>query len=363
MNNHRILILLPNDMLGGAEQHLMNVASYYLEQKYYVEVRFLTREKTRAWRRLEGDIKLIFTSANTEKGGIFIFFKNLLINNNKKYDFIYTSHVHLTSFLGIMMKLRFVKTQRFIARESTSIFKRFSGAKLFMFRFLYQIGYGKVNLLICQTDFMKHQLIEALPHLVKKMKIVVIPNPINLANIKKERLSPSFLDKQYIVSAGRLIPEKGFDILIKAFAMLKDNGMDLKLVILGEGNLRGDLERLAVDLNISDNVQFLGFQSNVYPYFREAKACVVSSIIEGFPNVLLQMMSQNDTVISTLCAGGIENIPSILTCEVSDIQALTTSMENALQNNNSNNRKIFDDFLEERSVANFIGKINGYLNA
>ncbi|WON96147.1 glycosyltransferase [Sphingobacterium sp. UGAL515B_05] len=361
--SNRILILLPNDQLGGAEQHLMNVANYYLQRDFYVEVRFLTQEKTGAWRRLRGNLNLIFTNAKAEKNGIVKFFRNIISNNNKVYDFVYTSHVHLTSFAGLMIKFKFIKVENFIARESTSIFKRFSGRKLAFFRFLYKVGYSKVSLLICQTEFMKNQLISALPHLDEKINIVVIPNPINLASIYHGEIDSSLLDTNFIVSAGRLIPEKGFDILIKAFSILKNRGMNMKLVILGEGNLRDDLTQLAVDLGVFDDVKLLGFQSNVYPYFRKAKACVVSSIIEGFPNVLLQMMSQNEKVISTLCAGGIEDIPRISTCVVGDSSELAMNIENTLMNDTLGNREIFDSFLEERSITNFISKINIHLNA
>src|SRR5690606_20880375 len=117
------------------------------------------------------------------------------------------------------------------------------------------------------------------------------------------------LPNNFIVTAGRLIHEKGYDILINAFAELKEKYPDLKLIILGYGDLKQELIYLATSLNIEQDVIFWGFVENVYPFFKKAKACVISSRVEGFPNVLLQMMSQNSNVVSTTCAGGIDTIP------------------------------------------------------
>src|SRR5690606_6722773 len=133
---------------------------------------------------------------------------------------------------------------------------------------------------------------------------------------------------------------------------------DLKLIILGEGTERENLEALAKELGIMESVLLVGFQDNVYPYFRHASVCVVSSIIEGFPNVLLQMMSQNDKVVSTLCAGGIEDVPCIHTCEINNSEDLAIKIEYALKTDAKSNREVFDRFLETRSVASFIEQIN-----
>jgi glycosyltransferase involved in cell wall biosynthesis len=361
--NSSILILVPNDSLGGAEQHLMNIAQYYLDRGSYVEVRFLTKERTKAWRKLKGNFCLIFTNASSEKGGIYYFLKDLVFNKFKEYNYLFTSHVHLTGVAGLLIKLKILTISKFVGRESTSIFKRFSGAKLALFKVLYKVGYDKLDLLICQTDFMKEQLVSALPKLSSKINIQVIPNPINLENIESQNFDQNFKDVNFIVSAGRLIPEKGFDVLINAFAIVKKDNLNLKLLILGDGVLKNDLQKLSSNLGIAEDIHFLGFRDNVYPYFKHANACVVSSRIEGFPNVLLQMMSQNDKIISTLCAGGISDIPCIYTCVTENHKALAFKINEAINAVTVQNRLVFNNFLENRSLNNFVKKVNLYLNA
>jgi glycosyltransferase involved in cell wall biosynthesis len=359
----KVLIVVPNDKLGGAEQHLKNIASSLLLSGCSIDVYFLKKETSFEWRGMDGNINLFFTKRDTEKMGVISVLIMLLRINIKRreFDYIFTSHVHINSFIGILISLGILKKKFFIGRESTSVFKRFKGLKLLIFKVLYKVGYNKLDLLICQTKYMKNQLEEGLPKLASKINIQVIPNPINLDNITIDALDFDLLQENYIVSAGRLIPEKGFDILIKSFAKFADNFRDFKLIILGEGDQRDKLEGLVRDLNLDGRVKLLGFKNNVYTYFKYAKCCVVSSRIEGFPNVLLQMMSQNDTIVSTLCAGGIDEIPNIYTTEINNVDFLAAEMARSVINNNSNNRKIFDNFLKERSVPGFIEKVNLYL--
>lgn len=357
----RVLILIPNDNLGGAEQHLKNIAGYMLSKGYELDVFFLKKETGEGWRDISGRISLYFTKEAKESKGVFSCLIKIFRNRHTLYDYVFTSHVHLNAFAGILIRLGIIKTKFFVGRESTSIFKRYSGMRLQMYKFMYRVGYGKLDLLICQTNYMKEQLVKALPRLASRINIRVVPNPINIKNVKEE-MPLTYKCQKYIVSAGRLIHLKGFDLLIRAFASIKDKFPDLKLVILGEGTERTNLELLSEELGVSEKVKLVGFQKDVYPFFKYASVCVVSSRIEGFPNVLLQMMSQSNSVVSTLCAGGIDEIPSILTCETNSFEALAYKITQSLTMENANNREIFDDFLEKRSVPNFVEQINKYLN-
>src|SRR5690606_34407926 len=104
-----------------------------------------------------------------------------------------------------------------------------------IFKLQYFLGYKSLDLLICQTQLMKTQLIKALPWLEENIKIIVIPNPLNLSALETIEDRTFELDNNYIISAGRLIPEKGFDILINSFKKVKELYPSLNLVILGEG--------------------------------------------------------------------------------------------------------------------------------
>lgn len=357
--DQKILIAVPNDALGGAEQYLKMVAKYFLNKGRDVLIVFLKQKKHGGWSDIEnypGSL-LFYGNHDSEFRGIVGFLGKILKFKRYYFECVFTSHVHLTGLIGICRRLGQINAKYFIGRESTSIFIRFRGFKLLLFKFLYEFGYPALDLLICQTETMKHQLVNELPELSNKILIAVIPNPIDFDTIIRQ--SSHKIDNlrfgKYIVAAGRLIALKGFDVLIKALARINDKS--LNLVILGEGIERSNLEFMIEEYQLKKRVFLLGHVPNVYPYFKDAVACVVSSRVEGFPNVLLQMMSQNDKVVSTTCAGGIESISGIFTCSPNNVDELYNALRECIAQDTSKNRELFDDFLKKRSMESFIGKI------
>jgi glycosyltransferase involved in cell wall biosynthesis len=349
----KILIVLPNDSLGGAEQVLKMIARNFKESQ--VEVRFLKRKQADGWNDISSQVCLSYQDANSEYLGMFFFVCSFLFRPAKKYDYIFTSHVLVTGIVGILIRLGLIKKKYFVGRESTQIFSRFSGFKLFLYKKMYQLGYSNIDLLICQTEQMKQSLLANLPWIDKRIKVKVIANPIDLSQIDK--IEDMDYERPFIVSAGRLISEKGFDILIDAFKKITDNYPAYQLIILGEGKERLYLENKIRALQLENKVQLSGYVSDVYSYFKKAKLCVVSSRIEGFPNVLLQMMSQNNKVVSTKCAGEIDKIPGIFIANTHDVLSLFYTMETALNQDTEKNRLLFDVFLRERTIERFLEKI------
>lgn len=355
-----ILILLPTDSMGGAEQYLKMVASFYKEA--VVKVFFLQTTGQRSWDGSMDHIHLHYPKSNNKALSVARFLFNS-DHRNIQFHYIFTSHVYTTGLIGIMLRLGLIRTTYFVARESTSIFLRFKGIKLLTYKLFYTLGYKKVDLLICQTQLMKDQLLQGFSSIEKITKVKVIPNPIDFSLIKEREKDafPEKLPEKYIVSAGRLIPEKGYDILIKSFSALKSNFPELKLVILGDGHLKGELSQLVASLGLEEDVLFKGFVGNVYPYFKRATVCVVASRMEGFPNVLLQMMSQNPRVVSTTCAGGISEIPGISISETNSVSSLTRAIKTALESE-TDHSAVFNDFLKQRDISTFTGRIEAYLD-
>lgn len=113
------------------------------------------------------------------------------------------------------------------------------------------------------------------------------------------------LDKQssVIVSAGTLARRKGFADLIRAFGFMA-NGHSLRLIILGDGHLRAELQSLVYKLGLQDRVAMPGNVPNPLKYFSHADAFVLSSYAEGMPNVLVEAMMCGCTPVSTDCPTG-----------------------------------------------------------
>ncbi len=106
-----------------------------------------------------------------------------------------------------------------------------------------------------------------------------------------------------VLGAGRLVPAKGFDHLLRAFAGLATEPPP-RLMILGEGPERPALERLATRLGIGDRVRLAGFDPNPFRYMSRCAVFVLASRFEGLPGVLIQAMACGAAVVSTDCPAG-----------------------------------------------------------
>lgn len=140
-------------------------------------------------------------------------------------------------------------------------------------------------------------------------RVHVIYNPVVTAELYKKAQEPVdhpwFREGQppVILSAGRLTKEKDFSTLLRAFALLRKEGPG-RLVILGEGEERPHLERLAERLGIGADVAFPGFVDNPYAYMKHAAVFALSSAWEGFGNVLVEALAVGTPVVATDCPGG-----------------------------------------------------------
>jgi glycosyltransferase involved in cell wall biosynthesis len=162
--------------------------------------------------------------------------------------------------------------------------------------------------LIGVSEGVVEDLVRSYPRL--RGKAVAIRNPLLLQQIRTQaRADPpactnQVFAKRTILAVGRLTHQKGFDILLPAFAELVRRGLDLHLLILGEGEERARLEDTANRLGVSNRVFMPGFQINPYPFFARAETFVLSSRYEGLANVLLEAMALGLPVISTDCPHG-----------------------------------------------------------
>lgn len=106
-----------------------------------------------------------------------------------------------------------------------------------------------------------------------------------------------------IVSAGRLCPEKDFATLIRAFALVRAR-RPARLVILGQGAERKNLEALVAELGLGESVALAGFVNNPYAYMSRAALFALSSTAEGFGNVIVEALAVGTPVVSTDCRSG-----------------------------------------------------------
>lgn len=337
---------------GGSENVLKQIYRYYAAKGDSIYVIFQKKKEFGGWDSiLDKNTHLLYG------GGLISIISNLWHLRIIKFDLAYSTFTNYTGLLGLLKRMGILKIHRLIGRESTPIFDRYHGLNLRLRKLVYHLGYPAVDTVVCQTDYMRNRLITNLPGVTKNKRIIVVPNPIDLNQaVFKSSVEDKEIDKfrPYIVTAGRFIKEKAYDVLLQSFKKLMEDYPQLTLLILGEGPLKEQIEKQIKELDLQRKVILYGFADNVFPFFKNARLCVISSRIEGFPNVLLQMMSQNDKVVSTLCADGIDKINGLFTCQPEDVNGLYEAMKICLEKCTKDCRNKFDMELSKRSINNYI---------
>ena len=171
-------------------------------------------------------------------------------------------------------------------------------------------------------------------------KVSVVYNPAlttDLADkINQPLTHPWFAPDEppVILAAGRLARLKDFPTLIKAFARIITS-RPARLLILGEGDARIELERLINSLGLADQVELPGFMDNPFCYMAQSSLFVSTSLSDGMPNTLLQALACGTPVIATDCPGGSREILAGgkwgKLVPVGDVEALAEAMLASLQ--------------------------------
>lgn len=163
--------------------------------------------------------------------------------------------------------------------------------------------YNKFDQIVCVAESVKKHFIDV-THL-KDDKLKVIYNPLNIDEIEDLANSKAISKSSHIklVTAGRLNPQKGYDRLLRIIKKLKDDQFDFHFQILGIGPMEQELKQFIADNNLGENVELLGFQTNPYPYIKNADLFVCSSNKEGYSTVVTESVLLETPVITTDCSG------------------------------------------------------------
>jgi glycosyltransferase involved in cell wall biosynthesis len=307
MEKKRIIFIIHALYSGGAQRVVVNVLNSINRDKFEIHLIVLKAEGI-----MLGDIAsdvIIHDLKNSSIRKVFFSFLKKIYSIKPHIVFSGIGHINglLSPFIPILSRLISNKVY-WVARE-TSIASLYiqhdSNSRLYAF--LYRHFYSNFNQIICQSLYMKKDLIKSF-HLPQE-KMVVINNPVDINKVERLSLDPMSRNfdahKINLVAVGALREEKRFDLLLEAFALL---GKNYRLIIVGEGERESSLKTLCFNLGIEAQVSFEGQQSNPYKYMKNADILVLSSAFEGFPNVLLEANACGTPVIAFNAPGGIKEI-------------------------------------------------------
>jgi glycosyltransferase involved in cell wall biosynthesis len=201
---------------------------------------------------------------------------------------------------GLALKITRLKTN-WVVRVANNPADQEDDWRKKIFSWLYK--HAQRYIVLC--DDLEQNFIAYYPY--SKGKTHMIRNGFDLASLQQKakiKLDDDFeFDQEYMVSVGSLSSQKRYDQLFKAYAML-DAKYQIPLIILGDGPLKNDLQKLAAELNLSNKVVFKGYVTNPYPFVANAKVFVLNSDYEGLCNAAIEAQCLGVPAVITDCPTG-----------------------------------------------------------
>ncbi len=308
----RVLFLIPTLTGGGAERVIVTLLRHLDRAKFSLTLAVVDTRQAVFRDEVPADVEFIDLGCSRVRYALPAIVSLIW---RRKPDIVFSTLGHLNLALAILRPL-LPDSVKYLARETSLVSQSLTRyGKPHWWAWAYRRYYSALDKVICQSAAMREDLVHVFR--LPRAKTVLIHNPVDIERVRAlstAALPPWFdgdasgkaLNRTQLVPAGRLSPEKGFDLLIQAMALCTNPR--LHLTILGEGPLREELEVLARKLGVHEQVHFQGFQRNPYPYIARADAFILSSRFEGFPNVVLEALACGTPVIALPAPGGVREI-------------------------------------------------------
>jgi len=307
VNKSKIVIhfLLPSLRGGGAERVTVNLLKHLNRELF--QPTLVVAEGVGPFRdKVPIDVPVIDLKVHHVR---YAFPKLMCHLYQKRPDILFSIMGH-TNVIALLCQ-RFVKvpTKIFVSVHTTisKVKKNRLDIRARLIPYFEQWLYPKADKVIAVSQGIKNDISEYLG--INREKIIMIYNPIVDEEIFK--LSQEPVDHPWfhnfkipiILAVGALKKQKNYPLLFKAFKLICRE-FTVRLVILGEGKERENLENLSRELKIADKIDLLGFQSNPYKFIAKASIFALSSSCEGLPTVLVEAMACGIPVVSTDCPSG-----------------------------------------------------------
>jgi glycosyltransferase involved in cell wall biosynthesis len=305
-SNNNITFLISTLSGGGAEGVCVGIANKFAESGWNVDLVVLNLKNEAYLDRLSDKVNLVVLNTNHARFSSIPILKYIYKNKVKTIlVFNYELSVVLV-VLRLILKLKIKIVSRSISTFSAKMmqFYKLSTWDRFVVAPLIKLFYHRVDYVINQSNGMRDDLISIYPQLNNKSIVIFNPIPAHLLEFAVKNDLSKINKENYLLCVGRLEKLKGFHHAIKAFAGIVKKYPYLRLKIVGKGSEEQQLKKIAKDLSIEDKIDFEGFKKNIIPYYLYARVTILSSLYEGYPNVLIESISMNTPVIAFNCPSG-----------------------------------------------------------
>jgi glycosyltransferase involved in cell wall biosynthesis len=353
MKQHpRLLFLLPHLGGGGAEHVLALVASLLAAQRYEVHLATLTAPSGGAV-ELPDSVMLhaLATGRVRHSAGAVVRLVRQL-----RPDLIVCGMYHL-NLLTLFLRPLFPSETHMAVRQNGSVASTLTASRFpALLRFFYRTLYPRADRILCQSEAMAAELVEAVPR--ARERLMVLPSPLDDAAVRAAAsagVSAWTGDGPNLLAMGRLSPEKGFDLLLEAFVQLRANWPEATLTLAGEGAARPAIEAQIRLLGLGKKVRLTGATSHPWALFAEATLFVLPSRADALPNALLEAAAAGLPIVATQASRGLTALlagqPGVWMAETNSAKALDGAMQAALKTIEPGQR-FAHAFLDPYRIAN-----------
>jgi glycosyltransferase involved in cell wall biosynthesis len=245
------------------------------------------------------------------------------------------------NFLVLLLRPFFPPNTRVMVRQNGTVSSAlaFGGLPGYT-RLLYRLLYHRADQVICQTQSMADDITNELR--IEQSRLTVLPNPVDVEEIRSSvgpKPAPQTVSctdtSSRLLAMGRFSPEKGFDLLLRAFASIRPEFPEASLLIAGAGPEEVKLKTLCRALELDPAVRFSEPIDRPWSLFAEATLFVLPSRHEGLPNALLEAASGGLPLVALPASGGIMDLlrdqPGVWLAPEVSAEALAASLLTALR--------------------------------
>jgi glycosyltransferase involved in cell wall biosynthesis len=360
----RALFVVITDDMGGAERVIFSLASELASRPgWSVEVVMASSQLPNSAARhlLPPQVRISYGPWKSWHSSFAILPFRLAL---KRYDLVVTTQIYTNALLSWMRRWKLIRIGRLVARESSSLFDWTAGPKRRLFEGLYS-AYGQEDLLIAQTGYMAEHVRRVLPT-VSAERLCVLPNPVNAKAITAA--AAVGLDKNLrkligaapaILHCGRLIARKNPLLALAVFHQIASKNLRTQLVFVGDGPLEAQLRKEALRLDILDRVLFLGRLKNPYPVIAACQYGLLTSTVEGFPNVVLEMMVCGlRKIVVTPCAGDLHDLSGVTVTRTFEPAEIAHALVAAIEMNEDQSAE-YRSAAASRSISDYLDAVLG----
>ena len=309
MKDKLISLFIPSFETGGVENNVILYSKILIENGYKVDVVY-TRANDKKLQLINDEVNRVkikpilnipFVHPRVIDSLNIIIGYYRYLQENKKNIMVFSFQNSIVSILlcnliGVKVIARVANHPNIVNVDGTLMTKISNFLKNYIYRY--------ATLVITNSQITSKQIA-----MNTKAKTKTIYNPsfsnkiVEMSNepIDDERFSN--IKTKKIIAVGRLVNQKNFELLIRAFKVVLES-IDAHLIIIGEGEKRDELIKLVEELNLINKVYLVGFQSNPHKYVKNSDLFVLSSLYEGLPNSLIEAIAVDTPAIATNCLSG-----------------------------------------------------------